>query len=64
MTFDELERIEKREIKQRCPREEKKLIPIASHSQSDTGYTGRPDDTSDPENKPMSFEQKRWRRGH
>jgi hypothetical protein len=43
MTLDDLEEIEKAELKQRDPREDRKLIPIDSVSQLDTGYTGRPD---------------------
>jgi hypothetical protein len=64
MTIDELEQAERREMKLHRPREIKRLIPVDSHSQLDTGYTGRPLDTKDPENKPMSYGDKLWRRGH
>lgn len=62
VTFDELDEIERRE--RRISRDTKRLIPVDSHSRLDTGYTGRPLDTKDPENKPMSYEQKLWRRNH
>ncbi len=42
MLFDELEQLERRE-KQQDPREERRLIPIDSCSQSGTGFTGRSD---------------------
>ncbi len=42
MTFDELEELERRE-KIHDPREERRLLPVDSHSQLDTGYTGRSD---------------------
>jgi hypothetical protein len=42
MTFDELESIERRE-KMHDAREERKLLPVDSNSQLDTGYTGRSD---------------------
>jgi len=64
MTFDELEQIEHVEKRLRDPREQRRLIPVDSHSQSDTGYTGRELDTKDPEKEPMSPEQRQWRRNH
>jgi len=42
MLFDELEELERRE-KLYDAREERRLIPVDSHSQLDTGYTGRSD---------------------
>lgn len=42
MTFDELEELERRE-KMHDPREERRLLPVDSYSQLDTGYTGRSD---------------------
>lgn len=41
MFLDELDQIERKE--KQDPREERRLIPIDSFSQLDTGYTGRPD---------------------
>lgn len=42
MTFDELEDLERRE-KMHDPREDRRLLPVDSDSQLDTGYTGRSD---------------------
>ncbi len=43
MFMDELEKLDKLEQRRLDPREDRKLLPIDSYSQSDTGYTGRPD---------------------
>ena len=64
MTLDELNEIERREGLVRDPREERRLIPVDSHSQLDTGYTGRPLDTEDPEYEFMTPADRAWRRGH
>lgn len=60
MLFDELEELER--VEQPDHREIRRLIPIDAESQLGTGYTGRPLDTADPEKRPMSHEEKTWRR--
>lgn len=41
--MDELDDIEKRHALMRNSREVRSRLPVDSHSQLDTGYTGRPD---------------------
>ena len=41
MFYRDLDRLEKQTISEDDPREERKLIPVDSCSQLDTGYTGR-----------------------
>lgn len=43
MFMDELDKLERRELRLQDSREERRLLPIDSCSQLDTGYTGRPD---------------------
>lgn len=43
MFMDELDAAEKRCELMRGSRAERSLIPVDSHAQLDTGYTGRPD---------------------
>jgi len=64
MFFSEMDKVACREMELNSPREEKSLIPIDTHSQLGTEYTGRPEDTKDPECLPMSHEERAWRRGH
>lgn len=43
MFADELDNIERSEIRACDPRERRRRLPVDSSSQLDTGYTGRPD---------------------